>query len=228
MSQSTAPILDDAHVANQSELSARATSLLGGNRIVPVIEIDDPADAVPLTRALASGGITVVEITFRTPAGLESVRVAAAETDSAVGAGTILTPADVDAAVDAGAAFGVSPGWDPLTAARAVERGFVLIPGVTGASDIQQRLAEGHRTVKFFPAEANGGVQALKQLSAPFAHTGIRFMPTGGVNADNAASYLALPTVAAIGGSWVAPRELVRDGAFDRITELAAAAVAAI
>lgn len=215
-------------VVRQTEISVRATSLLSGNRIVPVIEIDDVADAVPLTRALAAGGITVVEITFRTPAGLESVRAAAAETDSVVGAGTILTPADVDAAVDAGAAFGVSPGWDPLTSARALERGLLLIPGVTGASDIQQRLAEGHRTVKFFPAEANGGVGALKQLSAPFAHTGLTFMPTGGVNAENAASYLALPTVTAVGGSWVARRDLVRAGAFATITELAAAAVAAV
>jgi len=215
-------------IAAQASLSSRAGTLLGNNLIVPVIEIDDAADAVPLTRALAAGGISVVEITFRTPAGLGAVRAAAAETDSTVGAGTILTPADVDAAADAGAAFGVSPGWDPLTAARAVERDFPLIPGITGASDIQQRLAEGHRLVKFFPAEANGGVSALKQLSAPFAHTGIRFMPTGGVSAENARAYLALATVAAVGGSWVAPRSLVREGSFDQITELAAAAVAAV
>ncbi|MBK0418378.1 bifunctional 4-hydroxy-2-oxoglutarate aldolase/2-dehydro-3-deoxy-phosphogluconate aldolase [Leucobacter sp. CSA1] len=196
--------------------------------MVPVIEIDDPDDAVPLTRALAAGGITIVEITFRTPAGVAAVRAAAAAaTGSVVGAGTILTPADVDAAVEAGAAFGVSPGWDPLTASRAVERGLPLIPGVTGASDIQQRLAEGHRTVKFFPAEANGGVSALAQLTAPFAHTGLVFMPTGGVGAGNAADYLSLPAVAAVGGSWVAPRALVRDGDFTTITELARAATAA-
>lgn len=213
--------------STQSALSSRIPGLLGRNRIVPVIEIDDPADAVPLTRALAAGGITIVEITFRTPAGVDAVRAAAADTESVVGAGTILTPADVDAAVDAGAAFGVSPGWDDATAGRAVERGLPLIPGVTGASDIQQRLAEGHRTVKFFPAEASGGVAALRQLSAPFAHTGISFMPTGGVGEANAADYLALPTVAAVGGSWVAPRSLVREQAFTEITALAAAATAA-
>jgi len=211
----------------QAALSSRAAARLGDNLIVPVIEIDDPASAAPLTRALAAGGITIVEITFRTPAGRDAVRRAAEETDSTVGAGTVLTPADVDSAADAGAAFGVSPGWDPLTASRAVERNLPLVPGVTGASDIQQRLAEGHRLVKFFPAEANGGVPALTQLSAPFAHTGVRFMPTGGVSAGNAADYLALPTVAAVGGSWVAPRALVRAGDFDQITELAAAAVAA-
>lgn len=216
-----------SHVAAQIALSARVPELLAGNRIVPVIEIDDPSDAAPLADALAAGGITIVEITFRTPAGVEAVRAAAAETDSTVGAGTILSPADVDAAVDAGAAFGVSPGWDPLTAARAIERGLVLIPGVTGTSDIQQRLAEGHRTVKFFPAEANGGVAALKQLSAPFAHTGVSFMPTGGVGAGNASDYLALPTVAAVGGSWVAPRDLVRDHDFAAITRLAENATAA-
>lgn len=217
-----------SQIAAQTKLSNRAETLLDGNLIVPVIEIDDAAEAVPLTRALAAGGITLVEITFRTPAGLDAVRAAAAKTDSTVGAGTILTPADVDAAADAGAAFGVSPGWDPLTAARALERDFPLIPGITGASDIQQRLAEGHRLVKFFPAEANGGVSALKQLAAPFAHTGIRFMPTGGVSAHNAAEYLALATVAAVGGSWVSPRALVRENDFDQITELAAAAVAAV
>ena len=112
-----------SHPSAQAELSARVPALLGGNRIVPVIEIDDPDDAVPLTRALAAGGITIVEITIRTPAGVAAVRAAAAATTgSVVGAGTILTPADVDAAVEAGAAFGVSPGWDPLTASRAVER----------------------------------------------------------------------------------------------------------
>lgn len=216
------------HVATQQRLSDRAVAILGDNRIVPVIEIDDPADAVPLSCALAAGGINVVEITFRTPAGVDAVRAAAAGTDSTVGAGTILTPSDVDSAVDAGAAFGVSPGWDAATAARAVERGFVLIPGVTGASDIQQRLGEGYRTVKFFPAEANGGVRTLKQLSAAFAHTGIRFMPTGGVNAENAASYCSLSTVAAIGGSWVVPRSLVDSGDFGAITELATKATAAI
>lgn len=212
----------------QESLSARAIELLGANRIVPVIEIDDAADAAPLTAALAAGGITIVEITFRTPAGLEAVRSAAAGTGSVVGAGTVLSPADVDAAVRAGAAFGVSPGWNPSTAARALELGFPLIPGVTGASDIQQRLAEGHRIVKFFPAEANGGVSALRQLSAPFAHSGISFMPTGGVNGDNAAEYLAIPSVAAVGGSWVAPRALVRTGDFAHITQLATAAVSAI
>lgn len=213
--------------SEQAELSAAARDLLSGNRIVPVIEIDDPDRAVPLTRALAEGGITVVEITFRTAAGAAAVRAAAAGTDSVVGAGTLLTPADVDAAADAGAAFGVSPGWDPLTAARALERGLLVIPGVTGASDIQQRLADGHSTVKFFPAEANGGVAALQQLSAPFAHTGISFMPTGGIGAGNAADYLALPTVAAVGGSWVAPRTLIAAGDWARITALAAEAVAA-
>ncbi|WP_053382721.1 bifunctional 4-hydroxy-2-oxoglutarate aldolase/2-dehydro-3-deoxy-phosphogluconate aldolase [Leucobacter celer] len=217
-----------AQIAAQAELSSAAGTLLGGNRIVPVIEIDDPTQAVPLTRALAEGGITVVEITFRTPAGVEAVRAAAAGTDSAVGAGTLLTPADVDAAADAGAAFGVSPGWDPSTAARAVERGLLVIPGVAGASDIQQRLAEGHSTVKFFPAEANGGVAALRQLSAPFAHTGLAFMPTGGIGAGNAADYLALPTVTAVGGSWVAPRALIAEGDWARITAIAVEATAAL
>lgn len=217
-----------AQRAAQAELSSAAGTFLGCNRIVPVIEIDDPNQAVPLTRALAEGGITVVEITFRTPAGVEAVRAAAAGTDSAVGAGTLLTPADVDAAADAGAAFGVSPGWDPSTAARGVERGLLVIPGVTGASDIQQRLAEGHSTVKFFPAETNGGVAALQQLSAPFAHTGLAFMPTGGIGAGNAADYLALPNVAAVGGSWVAPRALIAEGDWARITALAVEATAAL
>lgn len=205
----------------QADLSARVKTLLDGHHVVPVIEIDDASVAIPLTQALAAGGVTVVEITFRTPAGVEAVRQAASVSGSTVGAGTILTPADVDAAVEAGAAFGVSPGWDEATATRARERGFPLIPGVTGASDIQQRLAEGHRVLKFFPAEANGGVAALRQLSAPFAHTGVSFMPTGGVSAENVAAYLALSTVAAVGGSWLAPRDLVRDRAFDTITEIA-------
>ncbi|UOQ57873.1 bifunctional 4-hydroxy-2-oxoglutarate aldolase/2-dehydro-3-deoxy-phosphogluconate aldolase [Leucobacter allii] len=212
----------------QAELSATARALLSGNRVVPVIEIDDPAQAVPLTRALAAGGITIVEITFRTSAGADAVRAAASGTDSIVGAGTLLTPSDVDAAADAGAAFGVSPGWDPLTAARALERGLLVIPGVTGAGEIQQRLAEGHTTVKFFPAEANGGAAALAQLSAPFAHTGLSFMPTGGIGAHNAASYLAIPAVTAIGGSWVAPRALVAAGEWAQITALAAGATAAL
>lgn len=201
-------------------------ALLRGNTLVPVIEIDDEADAVPLTKALAAGGITIVEITFRTDSGVPALAAAARETDSVVGAGTLLSPSDVEAAVNAGAAFGVSPGWDSATFARAEQLGLPLIPGVTGASDIQQRLAEGHRTMKFFPAEANGGVTALRQMAAPFAHKGISVMPTGGVNPDNAADYLAVPTVVAVGGSWVAPRNLIRAGEFTRITDLATEAVA--
>lgn len=205
----------------------RAQTLLGDNRIVPVVEIDDAAHAAPLTRALADGGITVIEITFRTEAGADAIAAAVQETSSTVGAGTLLSPADVDRAVQAGAAFGVSPGWDAATAQRAQELDFVLYPGVTGASDIQQRLADGYRVLKFFPAAANGGASALRQLSAPFAHTGVKFMPTGGVSSDNASTYLDLPTVLAVGGSWVCPRDLIHNQDWDEITRLAQAATSA-
>lgn len=200
------------------------TDLVGRSPVVPVIEIDDPLHAVPLAQALHRGGIPVLEITFRTEAGAAAIQEAVAHTDVVVGAGTLLTPDDVDRAVAAGAHFGVSPGWDPRTQARAATHGFPLIPGVTGASDIQQRLAEGHRIVKFFPAEANGGVTALKQLSAPFAHTGLRFLPTGGISLGNANDYLRMNTVLAVGGSWVAPRHLIARKDWVEITALARAA----
>lgn len=192
--------------------------------LVPVIKIERAGDAVPLCRALAQGGLPVAEITFRTAAAGEAIRRVAAELpDIMLGAGTVLSVEQARAAVDAGAKYIVSPGFNPKVVGWCVERGVPVLPGCANPSDIEMALEFGLRTVKFFPAEALGGVKLIKAMSAPYGD--VRFVPTGGINEKNALEYLDCPKVAAIGGSWMAPGDAIAAGEWGCICDLAASAV---
>ncbi|RST79395.1 2-dehydro-3-deoxy-phosphogluconate aldolase [Aquibium carbonis] len=200
--------------------------IMTGQPVIPVLKIARAADAAPLARALAKGGLPAIEITLRTRDALDAIRIAAAEVPEAIiGAGTILSARQYDQAVDAGARFIVSPGTtqELLDAARASDT--PLLPGAITPSEIMAAAEEGYALLKFFPAEQAGGAAFLKALSSPLA--GVRFCPTGGITAANAASYLSLPNVICVGGSWVAPDELVDAGDWVAIEELARKAVAA-
>lgn len=197
--------------------------------IIAVLVIDRVEDAAPLAKALLKGGVNVMELTLRTPVALDALRAIRAEVPEMIaGVGTILTVEQVAQAKEAGAAFGVSPGVNPrvLTAAR--EAGLPFGPGVVTPSDIEQAIEHGCRLLKFFPAEPSGGLAYLKAASAPYAHLGLRFVPLGGLNAKNMASYLADSSVAALGGSWLAPKDLIKAGEWDKITQLAQEAVQTI
>jgi 2-dehydro-3-deoxyphosphogluconate aldolase/(4S)-4-hydroxy-2-oxoglutarate aldolase len=195
--------------------------------VVPVVEIDDAASAVPLARTLAEAGLPVVEVTFRTPAARDAVAAIAAELpDFLLGAGTLVTADMVVDAAEAGARFGVSPGLSSACVAAAAEHGLPFVPGAVTPSEVGGCLEAGAKHVKFFPAGAYGGVSTLKALDGPFGWTGIRFMPTGGVRPDNAAEFLALPNVFAVGGTWIAPRGDIAAGRWDDIAERARAAAA--
>lgn len=192
--------------------------------IVPVLVIDDAAHARPLAEALVAGGLPALEVTLRTPAALEAIRIMAQVPGGVVGAGTLVTPEDVRAAKAAGARFGVSPGaTDSLLAACEAE-GLPLLPGAATASEAMRLLERGYDMLKFFPAEASGGAPALKAIGVPLPQIG--FCPTGGVSPQNAESYLSLPNVVCAGGSWVAPKNLVAAGDWAGIEALARAAAA--
>ena len=176
--------------------------------VMPVVVIDRADRAAPLARALLAGGIRAIEVTMRTPAALDAVRSIRDEVPAmAVGAGTILGPADLSAAMRAGSVFGVSPGATRELLQAARDGGLPLLPGVMTPSDILQALAQGYDTLKFFPARPAGGVPMLSAFAGPFA--GVRFCPTGGIDFAGAPAYLALPNVACVGGTWIAPRELI-------------------
>ena len=197
--------------------------------IVAVLVIDDANDAVPLARALLDGGVNVMELTLRTPAALDALReIKANVPEMLAGVGTILTTTQVDAVVAAGAAFGVAPGCNPriLDAARAA--GLSFAPGVSTATDIEIAVENGCKVLKLFPSEPLGGLAYLKAVAAPYAHLGLKYIPLGGVNAKNMATYLSEPLIAALGGSWLAPRDLVKAANWDAITALAAEAVTTI
>lgn len=193
--------------------------------IVAVLVIDDADDAVPLARALLDGGVNAIELTLRTPAALDALRAIRAGVPEVIaGVGTILTTGQVCQAFAAGAAFGVSPGCNPGVLAAARETGLSFAPGILTPSDIEVALEHGCRLLKFFPAESSGGLAYLKAISAPYTHLGLRFMPLGGLNAKNMTSYLADPGIAALGGSWLAPRELIKARDWKEITALSAEA----
>jgi len=188
-------------------------------KIVPVIAIDDVAHALPLADALIAGGLPVAEITFRSPVAAEVIRLITRERPQMiVGAGTVLSAETLDVAQASGTVFGVAPGLNPRVVAHAQAQGFPFMPGVATPSDIEAGLALGCVCQKFFPAEALGGVKMLSALSAPYQHTGVRFMPTGGITAANARDYLALKTVLAVGGTWIAKKEDMTAGRWDAIT----------
>lgn len=197
---------------------------IGKIGIVPVVKIEHAEDAVPLAKALCAGGIPCAEITFRTSAAEESIRRIAQEVPQMlVGAGTVLTPEQADAAVNAGAKFIVSPGLNPKVVAHCVEKGYPITPGTSSPSDVEQALSFGLEVVKFFPAEAAGGIGMIKAMSAPYG--GVKFMPTGGVNAKNLRSYLDFSKVLACGGSWMVPADLLNNKEFAEIERLTREAV---
>ncbi|QRM34049.1 bifunctional 4-hydroxy-2-oxoglutarate aldolase/2-dehydro-3-deoxy-phosphogluconate aldolase [Microvirga sp. VF16] len=201
--------------------SAIAT-ILSQVAVIPVIMIEDVAHAVPLARALVAGGVNVLEITLRTEVALEAIRRIRDEVpDAVVGAGTVLTPAQLEDVVTTGAAFAVSPGATPTLLDAAAGSPVPLLPGAATASEVMAILERGYTYMKLFPAEAAGGIALLSALASPLpaAH----FCPTGGIDPEKARRYLALSNVVCVGGSWLAPREAIRDGDWQRITELARA-----
>lgn len=183
-------------------------SLMGLSPVIPVIVLERVSDAVPLARALVAGGIRVLEITLRTPVALDCIRAIRAEVPDAIcGVGTIINAADVDASIAAGAQFGVSPGTTPSVLAQAQSKGLPLLPGVMNPSDIMLALEAGYSELKLFPAKQAGGVDTLKAFGGPFPQ--VTFCPTGGIDINSAPSFLALPNVACVGGSWLTPKALV-------------------
>jgi|O1105metagenome_2_1110794.scaffolds.fasta_scaffold07431_6 2-dehydro-3-deoxyphosphogluconate aldolase/(4S)-4-hydroxy-2-oxoglutarate aldolase len=192
--------------------------------IVPVVVLNDADDAVPLCKALAEGGLPVAEITFRTAAAEESIRRVAKELpDVLVGAGTVLTIDQVDRAIGAGAKFIVSPGFNPEVVGYCVKNGYPIFPGCPTTSDIEAAMSFGLKVVKFFPAEAMGGLKVIKAVAAPYGQ--MKFMPTGGVNEKNLLDYLAFDKIIACGGSWMVDKEAVATKNFAKITELTRSAV---
>ena len=200
---------------------------LGKIGIVPVIALDDAKDALPLGKALMAGGIACAEVTFRTAAAEEVIRTLTRELpDMLTGAGTVLTTEQVDRAVAAGAKFIVSPGLNPKVVEYCVNKGIPVTPGCSTPSDVEIALEYGLDVVKFFPAEASGGIAMIKAMSAPYG--GVKFMPTGGINAGNINNYLSFNKVIACGGSWMVDKKLIAAGNFDEITRLSREAVETI
>jgi 2-dehydro-3-deoxyphosphogluconate aldolase/(4S)-4-hydroxy-2-oxoglutarate aldolase len=197
---------------------------LSAHRLVPVVVLDDAAHADGLADALVAGGLPVAEVTFRTAAAPDAIRAMSARGDILVGAGTVLTVAQVDQAVAAGASFVVSPGTSRAVVERCQEHGVLALPGAVTATEVMAALELGLTTVKFFPAGTSGGAPAIAALAAPFGDVG--FVPTGGVGPGNLHEYLAIPSVRAVGGSWMVPRDLVRAGELTAVKDLTAAAVA--
>ena len=198
----------------------RSDEVMRLSPVIAVVVVRDAGHAEPLARALAAGGIRAVEITLRTPVALEAIRRAAdAVPEAVVGAGTVLSERDLRAVADAGAAFAVSPGATPSLLEAALTGGVPLLPGVSSASELMMGLEHGYDRFKLFPAEAVGGRALLKGLAGPFAEA--RFCPTGGITNDNAQSYLDLPNVLCVGGSWVAPDGLMAQGDWEGIEHLA-------
>jgi 2-dehydro-3-deoxyphosphogluconate aldolase/(4S)-4-hydroxy-2-oxoglutarate aldolase len=204
------------------DASRRCREICAMAPVIPVIVVEDAGSAAPLAEALVAGGLPVLEVTLRTQAALEAIRRMAAVPGGVVGAGTLLTPADVKAAKAAGAVFGVSPGITDTLVAACEAEGLPLLGGVATVGEAMRMLERGYDAAKFFPAEPNGGVPALKAFAGPLPQMG--FCPTGGVSVGNAPAYLALPNVLCVGGSWVADPKLVRAGRWDEIEALARAA----
>lgn len=193
--------------------------------VVPVVVLNEVKDALPLAKALIEGGLPCAEVTFRTEAAEESIRQMAAEyPEMLVGAGTVLTIEQVDRAVNAGAKFIVSPGFDPEVVDYCLSREIPIFPGCVTPSEVAQAVKRGLKVVKFFPAEQFGGVSTIKALAAPY--TMVRFMPTGGVSAKNLKDYLSCDKIIACGGSWMVKGDMIKAGEFDKICEMTKEAVA--
>ena len=207
-----------------AEASIKAAEICRLAPVVPVLVVDDVARAAPLAEALVAGGLPALEVTLRTPVALEAIAEMAKVDGGVVGAGTLLTPDDVEAAKKAGALFGVSPGATDAVLDAAEANELPLLPGAATASEVMRLLERGFTIQKFFPAEASGGAPALKAFSSPLPQ--VQFCPTGGVSLSNVGDYLALPNTICVGGSWVAPANLVQSGDWAAIENLAKDAAA--
>lgn len=207
-----------------ADQSLKAAEICRLAPVVPVLVIDDLAHAEPLARALVAGGLPALEVTLRTPCALEAIRVMSQVPGGVVGAGTLLTPADVKAAKAAGARFGVSPGATDRLIAACEEEGLPLLPGAATASEIMALLERGYTVQKFFPAEQAGGAAYLKSIGSPIPQ--VKFCPTGGISLKNAPDYLGLSNILCVGGSWVAPKAAMAAGDWAAVTALAAEAAA--
>ncbi|MBQ6613799.1 MAG: bifunctional 4-hydroxy-2-oxoglutarate aldolase/2-dehydro-3-deoxy-phosphogluconate aldolase [Clostridia bacterium] len=193
-------------------------------KIVPVVKIDNADDAIPLAKALKEGGLPCAEITFRTDAAEEAIRRIHNEfPEFLIGAGTVLSPEQADAAINAGATFIVSPGLNPTVVKHCTDKGYAIVPGVCTPTEIELGMSLGLSYLKFFPAEAAGGIKAIKAMSAPYSK--IKFMPTGGIGVNNIHDYLSCKAVFACGGSWMVPSDLINAGDFDKICALTKEAV---
>ncbi|RZB16478.1 bifunctional 4-hydroxy-2-oxoglutarate aldolase/2-dehydro-3-deoxy-phosphogluconate aldolase [Streptomyces sp. F001] len=201
-------------------MTCMTVSVLDLAPVVPVVVVRDAADAVPLARALVAGGLPAIEVTLRTPAAPDAIRaIAGAVPDAVVGAGTVITPAQVTESVAAGARFLVSPGWTDVLLEAMTASGVPFLPGVSTTSEVVALLERGVREMKFFPAQAAGGTAYLKSLAGPLPQA--RFCPTGGIGLASAPEYLALPNVGCVGGSWMVPEDAVAARDWGRIEELA-------
>ena len=208
---------------NAESIANRITA----KRIVPVVVIDDAEQALPLAEALLAGGLDAIEITLRTPAAEKAIAAISRKfPDMVVGAGTVLEEVQIPRVVAAGARFGVAPGLNEAVVRKAQASGLLFIPGVMTPSEVERALALGCKLLKFFPADAAGGVKMLKSIAGPYAHTGVKFIPLGGLNATNAGEYLSVPGVAAVGGSWIVERKLIAERNWARITQLTREALA--
>jgi len=195
------------------------TKRIRTSKIIAVVVIDEPSDAVPLANALLAGGIDAIELTLRTPTAFESLSaIRTACPDMLAGLGTVLTAEQVARAVEGGAAFAVAPGLNTEVVRAAAAAGLPFAPGIVTPSDIESAVALGCRLLKFFPAEASGGISYLKSMGAPYAHLGLEYIPLGGLDESNFTRYLALDNVPAVGGSWIAPRDLIQNKAWAAIT----------
>lgn len=208
-------------VKSQHKESKEIIEKLIDAKIIPVIKIDSPQEAVPLARALMQGGITVAEVTFRTEAAADGIAAIHAQVpEMLLGAGTVLTVENAQKAIDAGARFVVAPGFDPAVVDYVVEQGIAMIPGVATPTEVSLALGRGLHILKFFPAEVLGGIKMLDALAGPFP--GVQFIPTGGITRSNMESYFRCKNVVAIGGSWMVQKDLVQ------VTELSREAVSAL
>lgn len=206
--------------AEQQAMSSALAKKIDDSGVIAVLIIDEVKHAVPMAQALLNGGIDAIELTLRTPAAIDSAKAIKKEVpEMTLGFGTVLTVDQVKAVVDVGADFAVSPGCNPKIIAEARKQGLDFAPGIMTPTDIEIAVEQGCRILKFFPAETSGGMKHLQSISAPYNHLGLKFIPLGGCNIDNATSYLQSPLITAIGGTWVAKRPLIQSEDWDAITK---------
>lgn len=206
----------------ESLFSDAALATLRRTSVIAVLVVDDPKRAIKLARALLAGGVDIMELTLRTPAALDCLKAVTSDVpEMMAGAGTVIFPEQVDQVVEAGAAFGVAPGTNPVVIRRAIERGLPFAPGVVTPTDIDIAVQCGCRELKFFPAEPSGGLPMLDSIKAPYAHLGLRYIPLGGLTTVNLSSYLSDPDVLAVGGSWLAKKSTIDAEQWSLITAAA-------